>query len=101
MYTYTLIANSTSILRSDGATIPADVNNTDYANYLAWVTAGNTVNPVPGPTLAQAQTTQATVLNNACQAAIYAGFASSALGSAYTYPTQLTDQLNLNSSVNA
>jgi hypothetical protein len=101
MYTYTLIANSTSILRSDGAVIPNDPDNTDYANYLKWVAAGNTVNPVPGPTLAQAQATQATVLNNACQAAIYAGFSSSALGSAYTYPAQVTDQLNLNSSVNA
>jgi hypothetical protein len=101
MYTYTLIANSTSILRSDGAVIPNDPNNTDYANYLKWVAAGNTVNPVPGPTLAQAQATQATVLNNACQAAIYAGFQSSALGAAYTYPAQDTDQLNMNSCTNA
>jgi hypothetical protein len=29
----------------DGATIPADPNNRDYAAYLAWVNAGNTVDP--------------------------------------------------------
>lgn len=101
MYTYTLIANSTSILRSDGAVIPADSANSDYATYLTWVAAGNTVNPVPGPTLAQAQATQTTALDNACQNAITAGFISSALGAPYTYPSSKTDQLNMNSCANA
>jgi hypothetical protein len=101
MYTYSLIANSTSIRRSDGATIPADPANTDYAAYLTWVADGNTATPVPGITLAQAQSIISLALNTACQNTIYAGFSSSALGTPYTYPSQYTDQLNLNSSVNA
>jgi hypothetical protein len=101
MYTYTLIANSTSILRSDGAVIPADPANSDYSTYLSWTKAGNTVNPVPGPTLAQAQATQTTLLNTSAQNAIVSGFTSSALGAVYTYPSTTTDQLNMNSCVNA
>lgn len=45
MYTYTLLAGSTSIFRSDGSYIPADPLNTDYAAYLTWVAAGNTPAP--------------------------------------------------------
>lgn len=36
------LTNSTSILRTDGAYIPADTANTDYAAYLAWLAEGNT-----------------------------------------------------------
>lgn len=48
------LTNSTAIQRADGATIPADPANTDYAEYLAWVAAGNTpdaagVPPQPTP----------------------------------------------------
>ena len=48
------LTNSTSILRSDGASIPQDPANVDYAAYLAWVEAGNTPEPadVPDPKLA-------------------------------------------------
>lgn len=60
MYTYSL-TQSTSILRSDGATIPPDPANTDYAAYLAWVAAGNTATPVdPVVIAAQAQAQLAT-----------------------------------------
>jgi hypothetical protein len=45
-YTYAL-TQGTSILRSDGASIPPDTANTDYAAYLVWVAAGNTPTPVP------------------------------------------------------
>lgn len=39
---YKLIANSTSIVRlADGAFIPADPANSDYAAYLRWVEEGN------------------------------------------------------------
>jgi hypothetical protein len=52
-YTYAL-TQGTSILRSDGANIPPDANNTDYAAYLAWLAAGNIATPVD-PTVIAAQ----------------------------------------------
>ncbi|MET3134952.1 hypothetical protein AAKU55_005255 [Oxalobacteraceae bacterium GrIS 1.11] len=40
----------TGIVRiSDGAFIPADLGNVDYASYLAWVAAGNV--PLPADAL--------------------------------------------------
>jgi hypothetical protein len=40
---YKLNQNSTTIIRlADGANIPDDPANTDYANYLEWVEEGNT-----------------------------------------------------------
>jgi hypothetical protein len=52
--------------------------------------------PVP---LAQAQALQANIVDSACANAIVSGFTSSALGSAYTYPSKTTDQQNLAASV--
>jgi hypothetical protein len=49
----------------------------------------------PSVTLAQAQTAQITILKAACQSAIVAGFISSALGSAHTYPSDTISQANL------
>ncbi|WP_232464353.1 hypothetical protein [Burkholderia ubonensis] len=53
---------------------------------------------VPPPTatqqLATAQAAQIAMLTQACSSAITSGFSSSALGSAYTYPSTLTDQTN-------
>ena len=46
-YTYSLIYNSPSVLRSDGATIPADLGNTDWQQYQEWLAQGNTPTPVP------------------------------------------------------
>jgi len=50
MITYKLQINSitgqaTSVLRSDGWSIPFDPDNTDYQEYLKWVAEGN--QPLP------------------------------------------------------
>jgi hypothetical protein len=52
-YTYALLPNSTSVLRSDGAVIPDAPLNRDWQAYQTWLAAGNVVTPVPAPTLAQ------------------------------------------------
>jgi hypothetical protein len=49
--------------------------------------------------LAAAQATQTALISQACQNAIYAGFTSSALGAAHTYPAKDLDQQNLTASV--
>jgi len=47
---YQLTSTTNSIIRlSDGAFIPADSSNTDYAAYLRWWAEGNTPLPVPAP----------------------------------------------------
>ena len=57
------LTNTTTIIRiQDGASIPNDPRNADYANYLLWVAAGNTPTPVDVPTLAQDQVTQINLL---------------------------------------
>ena len=45
------LTSSTSIRRYDGASIPADPQNTDYATYLQWLSEGNTPEPadIPAP----------------------------------------------------
>jgi hypothetical protein len=37
------------VQRQDGALIPLDPANTDYAAYLEWVAAGNMPEPAPEP----------------------------------------------------
>ncbi|MDW3683961.1 hypothetical protein RA280_19865 [Cupriavidus sp. CV2] len=49
--------------------------------------------------LAQAKKAQMAGIDASCAAAIVAGFASSALGAAHTYPSKMTDQQNLSASV--
>lgn len=53
----------------------------------------------PPITLAEAQAAQVANLSAACQAQIYAGFQSSALGAVHTYPAKDKDQTNLSGSV--
>lgn len=52
-YTYQLVANSNNIIRSDGATIPADPSNSDYAAYQKWIAANNVPTPAPAPSAAE------------------------------------------------
>ncbi len=70
-----------------------------------WTIANGALVAPPTPTAAQlfaeAQATQIAALSAACAAAIVAGFTSSALGSAHTYPSQPTDQTNLIGAVTA
>jgi hypothetical protein len=47
--TYQLTTSATILRTSDGAWIPPDPANTDYATYLAWLEAGNTPGPAPIP----------------------------------------------------
>lgn len=49
--------------------------------------------------LSTVQTSQINILDNACSATIVGGFTSSALGTAYNYPSTPTDQMNLSASV--
>jgi hypothetical protein len=57
MFTYKLVnpvppsTAANIILRSDGATIPMDISNTDYQAYLAWVALGNQPTPADEVTL--------------------------------------------------
>lgn len=48
--TYTLTAGDSIVRDADGAFIPPDPANTDYAAYLKWLEEGNEPNPyVPPP----------------------------------------------------
>jgi hypothetical protein len=53
----------------------------------------------PVLSLAELKAAQITTLSAACQAQIYTGFTSSALGTAHTYPAKDKDQVNLSGSV--
>ena len=63
------------------------------------VKTGALVSPTAAQLLAQAQAAQIAIITQACAAAITSGFISSALGSAHTYPSGLTDQANLAANV--
>jgi len=47
--TYQLTTGDTILRSSDGAFIPPDPANTDYAAYLEWLAVGNTPEPAPEP----------------------------------------------------
>jgi len=56
--TYQLTTSTTILRLSDGAFIPPDPANTDYAAYLSWLEAGNTPDPAPEPPAPQELTIQ-------------------------------------------
>ncbi len=76
-------------------TAPADFDITRMADYVF----ANGVVTVTSSGLDWTKAQQVALLTAACAAAITAGFQSSALGSAYTYPSQMTDQANLSANV--
>jgi hypothetical protein len=53
------LTTSTSIIRlSDGAFIPNDPGNRDFADFTAWLEAGNTPEPAPEPPVPPVLTTE-------------------------------------------
>jgi hypothetical protein len=68
MSTYKLTPHGSVTRLPDGASIPADPANTDYAEYLRWVEAGGVPDPVDPPDpreaiLAEIAALEATVTN--------------------------------------
>jgi hypothetical protein len=47
--TYQLTTGTIIIRLTDGATIPNDPGNRDFADFTAWLEAGNTPEPAPAP----------------------------------------------------
>ena len=52
---YQLTASTNITRTSDGASIPADTANSDYAKYLAWAALGNTPTPYVAPIFSTAE----------------------------------------------
>jgi hypothetical protein len=98
MSDYKLTNNSQIVIRkADGAAIAQGTWLWDH--YEAWLAAGNA--PDPAQTVDDVLPGVLTVLSAGCAAAIKGGFNSSALGSAFEYPSQDIDQLNLIQSANS
>ncbi len=56
--TYQLTPGDCILRTTDGAFIPPDPANTDYAAYLTWLDEGNTPEPAPEPEPAPVLTTE-------------------------------------------
>lgn len=56
--TYQLTTGNMILRTTDGAFIPPDPANTDYAAYLAWLEEGNTPEPAPEPPAPPVLTTE-------------------------------------------
>ena len=111
MAEYRLTADPTVVVReSDGVLVPVGQPTADSLAYALWLSGGQKAAdgtllpagvPDPAMTLTQAQAAQLAALSASCQAAITAGFSSSALGTANAYTLSITDQTNLLSAYTA
>ena len=91
------LATGGVIRLSDGAFIPQDEANRDYRAYQEWIAAGGTA--APEYSLEQLKAIALANLDTSCAASITEGFTSTALGTAYGYPSNATAQSNLQASV--
>ncbi len=116
---YLIPANATDIepCQVPDGSVPVFLNGRwevqeDHRNTVYWLPDGSqhVMNEIgalpqgasttaPPASLSKAQTDQSVIIGMACAAAIIGGFQSSALGKAYTYPSQQTDQANLAANV--
>lgn len=65
---------------------------------MGWTWDGTIFAP-PVPTLDEAKAVQSFLIRTACQSQIISGFSSAALGTPYSYPSNLVDQQNLSANV--
>ena len=73
---YKLTDTDIIIRIADGASIPADPANTDYANYLKWVADGNTAtaaDAIPDPTYQENRVTEYPPIGDQLDALYHAG----------------------------
>jgi hypothetical protein len=104
--TYFFMATGGVGVTPDG-TIPANAvpcTEEQYQNSNAFEINYSTTPPsivaiASASALQNAQSQQIMTLQNACENAIYSGYQSNALGSAYLYPAKATDQMNMLSSL--
>jgi hypothetical protein len=90
MYTYKL--SNCGIMRSDGACIPYDSANTDYAAYLAWLAAGNTPAPIEAPDAATLQKQGAVAIQRAMDSVAQTrGYDDIKSACAYASPAPVVD----------
>lgn len=93
--TYTINQGGGIVRDSDGAYIPTDPANSDYADYLAWVAAGNTAT-VPVPSLAEVQAKQKLLIDASYAAAAQTNVSfTTAAGVAKTYQADQESQMVL------
>ena len=73
---YKLTDSETIIRISDGASIPNDPDNTDYAEYLEWVADGNTAtaaDAIPDPTYQENRVAEYPPIGDQLDALYHAG----------------------------
>ncbi|ENN86087.1 hypothetical protein RHSP_32146 [Rhizobium freirei PRF 81] len=88
-----------AILHALGATMVSEIRDENDAITGYEVEPDIDVSSYQERALSMAKADRIDILNGACAAAILGGFQSSALGSSYSYPSAIKDQINLMGSV--